>query len=420
MTFLMTLPEWFGTSPGSSDWWAEQQKQGIPRIERWDETTCRITFLWRDPAGGETTSDCQRVWINITGVTDHHQPEPPCSLQRFPGSDLWYWQVTLPSDWRGSYCLIPSDSVAAPQSNDAPEVRRLWWREQFCHAIADPLNPLRCWQGGRGMSVSALHLPDAPPQPEWQDLDLHRSSPLTCETLIWKSDRLRNQRRVGLLETGASRSSQRPLVVILDGQFWLESMPIAGPLQTLTDQQQLPAAIYLFIDTIDREYRSRELPCNPVFWEAVREELLPMITAHSGWQPSAERTLIAGESFGGLSAVYAVLNWPHSFGQAVSLSGSFWWPSRGEAQGLLIQQLAQQAFADAPRRLWLEAGKREPGIFHATHALYQRLQQQGITSCLTEIEGGHDALCWRGGLLNGLRALLNTPFSSPLAHHGEK
>jgi enterochelin esterase family protein len=31
------------------------------------------------------------------------------------------------------------------------------------------------------------------------------------------------------------------------------------------------------IDAIDMEHRSRELPCNPDFWLAVQEELLPLV-----------------------------------------------------------------------------------------------------------------------------------------------
>lgn len=264
------------------------------------------------------------------------------------------------------------------------------------------------------MEVSALHLPDAPPQPEWQATDQHQQPTVTTRSLLWESPRLANRRTVSLLETGENRSAQRPLVLLLDGEFWLTAMPLAAPLQTLTTQQQLPSAIYLFIDAIDRTHRSLELPCYPAFWEAVQDELLPLVSAHTGWQAAAERTLVAGQSFGGLSAVYATLNWPQYFGQAVSLSGSFWWPTRGKPQGQLLQQLTQQTFPAAPRRLWLEAGKREPAVCQANEMLYQALQQQQINSCLTLIEGGHDALCWRGGLLNGLRALLTTPISCSL------
>ncbi len=43
-----------------------------------------VTFWWRDPAGDETCSPHRRVWLYITGVTDHHQNARPQSLQRLP------------------------------------------------------------------------------------------------------------------------------------------------------------------------------------------------------------------------------------------------------------------------------------------------------------------------------------------------
>ena len=38
------------------------------------------------------------------------------------------------------------------------------------------------------------------------------------------------------------------------------------------------------------------------------------------------KNVVTGQSYGGLSALYAVLNWPERFGKAISQSGSFWWP----------------------------------------------------------------------------------------------
>lgn len=257
------------------------------------------------------------------------------------------------------------------------------------------------------MSVSPLHMPDAPPQPEWQPLDQHQTSVLPLEKHLWDSTLLSNQRKIRIYQTGEHNNPLRPLVLLLDGQFWADQMPIAAPLQSLTDRQLLPPAIYLMIDIIDREHRTQELTCNPDFWQAIQQELLPRVTGWTGWQPAAHRTLVAGQSFGGLSSVYAVLHKPETFGMAVSLSGSFWWPGRGQPAGWLTEQLEQQAFATASRRIYLEAGLREQAICQANSAMYDALRQQGIPATLEFIEGGHDALCWRGGLLNGLQAVLN-------------
>ncbi|ORJ47368.1 hypothetical protein B2M27_26400, partial [Kluyvera intermedia] len=62
---------------GSEAWW--QTKEG-PEWRLESEGKYEVTFWWRDPAGTETTSLTQRVWIYITGVTDHHPPAAPQSL----------------------------------------------------------------------------------------------------------------------------------------------------------------------------------------------------------------------------------------------------------------------------------------------------------------------------------------------------
>ncbi|WP_130833670.1 enterochelin esterase [[Erwinia] mediterraneensis] len=396
---------WLNDETGSDAWWQEQQQRGIPLIENASDDTCRVTFFWRDPEGSEATSTIRRVWINITGVTDHHQPTPPQSLQRIAQRDVWYWQTHLPADWRGSYCLMPDKQ--AENFSGQPDIYALrnWWRTKFLTAQADPLNPLRSWSAGRGMPVSPLHMPQAPDQQLWQAVDEGRAPMLPLRHYQWQSERLGNRRSVWIYCSGDAQPESRPLAILLDGQFWAHTMPVAWPLQQLTAAGQLPPAVYLMIDIIDRDQRSHELPCNADFWLAIQQELLPQVQQWTPFNPAAATTLVAGQSYGGLAAVYAALHWPQQFGCAISQSGSFWWPSRAEARGWLIQQLEDGVPTPTPLRFWLEAGRRERLILQANEILQQQLTDAGHQVSYHPVEGGHDALCWRGGLLNGLKAL---------------
>jgi len=56
-------------------------------------------------------------------------------------------------------------------------------------------------------------------------------------------------------------------------------------------------------------------------------------------------------------------------------------------------------------RIVLEPGKREPLIWRANQTLLNLLQDTPQTLLWREVDGGHDALCWRGGLTSGLIAL---------------
>ncbi|WP_241573496.1 enterochelin esterase [Rosenbergiella nectarea] len=402
----MLIPEWFTSDTGSDLWWQAQQQQGIPRIERISSQQCQVTFLWRQPAETNDSQQVQAVWLNITGITDHHQPNPPVSLVHYPASDVWYLSLTLPAHWRGSYCLIPDSANDVGVLNQDIFQRREWWREQFQHAQHDSLNALRSWSAGRGMSVSPLHLPDAPPQTEWQAWDRGEQPTLPLKVIVWKSARLGNERRVWCYSTAKDEAaSYQYLALLLDGQFWANTLPIASPLQQLTDKGKLPAALYIMPEIIDRQHRGREYPCNADFWQAINEELLPLIKQTFNWQQDPARTLVTGQSFGGLASVYACLNWPEFYGKALSLSGSFWWPNRGQAAGYLIQQLQQQAPSIAPRKILLEAGRREVLICEANRELDKWLSHYHIPHRLHYVEGGHDALWWRGSLLGGLQAL---------------
>ena len=390
---------------GSDAWWAS--KQG-PEWEQETPEAYRVTFWWRDPAGSEATSDVQHVWLYVTGVTDHHQQSAPQSLQRIAGTDVWCWQTRLEAGWRGSYCLIPSteqDDFPSQVFSQTPPDRtalREGWRKLFPHAIADPLNS-QGWRGGRGHPVSPLSLPGAPEQPGWDGAETAFTPPLCLD---WRSERLANHRRVWVYTTGEDDNRERPLAVLLDGQFWAESMPVWPALAALTREGKLPAAVYVLIDVIDSAHRSQELPCNADFWLAIQEELLPWVQSITPFSDRADRTVVAGQSFGGLASLYAGLHWPERFGLVLSQSGSYWWPHRGASQdGELIEQLKRDEVSAQGLRIVLEAGVREPLIFRANQAMLSQLQRTQGSIFWRQVDGGHDALCWRGGLTAGLITL---------------
>ncbi|WP_099706044.1 MULTISPECIES: enterochelin esterase [unclassified Erwinia] len=388
---------------GSDSWWKTLKG---PQLSVEDDH-CLVTFWWRDPAGTEQTSSVRRVWLYITGVTDHHQNAVPQSLQRVAGTDAWCWQLRMSPTWRGSYCFIPSgreDDFAPAAFRPVPDAAalRAGWRHLLAHAQADPLN-VHSWRGGRGHAVSALTLPQAPAQPGWQSQPVTYTAPLEIE---WRSEQLNNVRRVWIYTTGEHPAADRPLAILLDGQFWAHSMPVWSALAALTAANKLPAAVYLLIDAVDTTQRSQELPCNASFWLALQQELLPQVAAIAPFSDLPSRTLVAGQSFGGLAALFAGLHWPERFGCVLSQSGSYWWPQRdGQQPGRLIQQLEQGELQPRGLRIWLEAGIREPVIFHANQQLLRQLQRLQQPVFWQEVDGGHDALCWRGGLTAGLMQL---------------
>lgn len=421
---------------GRHGWWLNIAKRGTPLIELQGNGRGKVTFLWRDPQGCELTSAYRRVWIHINCLTDHHQASLPQSLQRLEGTDVWYWQTDLSADWRGSYCFMPCmDDRPLTLSDDDAHANmhsvRHWWHQVFASATQDLLNPHRSWPGANGNLLSSLRMPAALPQPAWQDFDRYASAcgrctpapPARLQRHSWHSARLGNTRNVWVYTTGDSNPVQRPLALLLDGQFWSSNMPVWDPLMQLTRKGKLPEAVYLLIDAIDQKQRAHELTCNEDFWLAVQEELLPQLAEWAPHSGNPASTLVCGQSFGGLSSLYAGLHWPQRFGGVITQSGSFWWPRRDMYQqsavpadaGWLLRQAEQGVGRKGGLKVFMEAGTHEQVAHRVNDRMADVLRDAGHQVQYRVVEGGHDALCWRGGLIDGLQALWADQPAAPFA-----
>ncbi len=117
--------------------------------------------------------------------------------------------------------------------------------------------------------------------------------------------------------------------------------------------------------------------------------------------------VIAGQSLGALAALSAALEAPGRFGLALSQSGAFWWP--GEDEGELGGAALEELYAvreRVPVRLFVEAGSNERRLLDRNRDLRSTLVERGYEVTYREYRGGHDYACWRGGLADGLVALL--------------
>ena len=376
---------------GGAAWWQAVAAAGTPLRDRRGEHV-ELAFLWRG-------TDCAAVYLDVYSHTPH-PVSGRTALTRLGATDVWVWRTTLPADWRGSYFLLP---VAAGQ--DAPTERqavRAWWIDLMSRqGSADPYNSLPAHGTGWGVPLSPLLLPEAPVHPGWR-------APTLIDGMTrqrWHSERLDVARDVWVIRTGAA-TDPLPLVLLLDGQYWAREMPIAGPLHALTAQGTLPPAVYVLIDAVSPARRGTEMPCNEAFWLAVQEELLPQVGAFSR---DPRDTIVAGQSYGGLAALYAALRFPGCFGCVLSQSGSFWWPdpARTQGEGWLAEQVGRGLGGDARIVALLEVGCYETEMLGVNGAMAAALARAGHTVRYTEVRGGHDPICWRDGLLDGLARLLN-------------
>lgn len=406
---------------GQPAWWQKVASHGTPIVEPHDDSHVKMTWLWRDPAGDERHSPICRVYADINGITDHHSTSPS-SLTRLPGTDVWYGAAVIDRRWRGSYSLIPITERDLPPVFSGDDTlrdrqQRAWWVSLFPLAIADPLNRLSLGPSHRPRPVSLAQGPDADDQSAWQAVDRPLDE-ARLQLFQWRSERLDNQRRVWLYASGdAAVKANRPLVLLLDGQNWIERHALLPVIEHETAKGRLPPACWLLIDAIDGEHRENELPCNAAFWQAIIEELLPQAQKREAFSEEGARTVVAGQSYGGLAALYAGMHWPERFGRVLSQSGSFWWPTvqfvtqfekRHELEeGWLIRQVRQRDAAAPTLTVIQQAGDREADIEFVNRQMHQALTAAGHRAEYRVFSGGHDALCWRGGLVDGVRQLLS-------------
>lgn len=379
-----------GQAPGSPRWWSAVQALGTPLRGAADEGGVELLFLCR------ARGPLQTVYIDVDGHTPH-PTQGPATMQHLAGTDLWFWPTRLPADWLGSYAFLPVP-LAHPPLPASPRERRPWWMALAATVSeGDAFNLSPPVADGWGRPRALLHPRRAEP-----------TLPVPAgHTQIWgwSGGALERPRDVWLHATAGARAAS-PWVLLLDGQAWARHLHLFPRLDEATAAGTLPAARYLAVDAGDADTRWLELGCHAPFWQAVMGDLLPQAAKRAGIARVGP-CVVAGQSLGGLAALYAALHWPQRFPAALSQSGSFWWPEpeQGPRHAQLIEQVHAGLAAAAPLRALLQIGERDPPDMRA---LSQRMADAlgPGRAALQDIAGGHDWACWREALIPGLQQLL--------------
>ncbi|MGO1050180.1 enterochelin esterase [Crossiella sp. CA198] len=376
--------------------WRQVEAEGTPLVEPAEDAAHRIvTFLWRDAGQGA-------VLLHANKLTDYNDLGPSL-LHLLPGTDVWHRSYRLRADWRGTYQLAPlPEPPAAPEVWRGPERAR--WRELQALAVTDPLNPgtLPNKFGGPALSLAAL--PDAPPQP-WlfprPDRPVGRVTEHRFDSAV-----LGNEREVWLYQPPGEDHADLPLLVLFDGEAWVHDLGVTHTLDNLIAEGAIPPMAALLVSSLNLPARVVELACDELFLRMLTEELLPWAGRQLPLTTDPRRTVVAGQSLGGLTAAFAGLRAPHRFGNVLAQSGSFWWPS-GTAFEAGAQWLTQALATEdkLPVAFDLEVGLLEWELLEPTRRLRDVLRAKGYDLSYREFHGGHDSACWRGGLADGLRAL---------------
>ncbi|MEV3967518.1 alpha/beta hydrolase-fold protein [Streptomyces sp. NPDC050698] len=339
--------------PGSDVFWAAA---GAPAAVPDGDGGWVTLFLWR---GAEP------VTVEFESWSD------PVALRRWESSDCWYAEVRMPARLRVTYRFVAGDV-----------------------AHADPLNP-----AGAGGERSVASTPDAPQQPYWPLLGADAVLPVPRARIRWASARLGGRRTVRVHPAGGGG----PVVLLLDGDDWLYLHPAMTAFDSAVEAGDLPPVTLVFLPAKDR---AAEFTCRPELWEAVRDELLPLV-AESGVDADPERLVVAGQSLGGLSALYAALEFPELVSRVACQSGSFWWtpqapgwadPLGGPVGGAIAERLREGADLSG-LRVAFDVGEHEDRMLPHCEVTERLVERAGATVRVSRSASGHDRAGWRHALL---------------------
>jgi enterochelin esterase family protein len=332
-----------------------------------------VTFVAEAEPGHE-------VMIHLNGVTDAHREDITPALMEPVGAGRHALTYLLPDELRVSYRFAADRTLP----RDAGRTREGWRR---VHALGrpDPRNP-ETLLNPLGAESSVLTMPGAPRHPAWES---HGAGELPITTVPLPSG------PVTVVHGDPSR-----VLVLFDGEWW-ERLGIAGALA----RGGGPLTVLVPSGTLAE--RAALLPHPERLLPYLSDELVPAVgSVIGGWD--AARTVVAGQSFGGLAAALTVCLRPEIAQTAIVQSGSFHFragqterPPAGQS-GDLIDALSG---ARVSGRFLVQAGTEEPGMLPAASAFADAVQAAGADASLRVFTGGHDFAWWRIGLFEALDAL---------------
>ena len=406
-----------GNAAALEAFWQQTKEGGTPLIEPQRGDHSLVTFVWR---GG---SDTEQLFVRgpVLWTDDMSQVQ----LRRLSGTDLFYRTYRYRNDLRSTYGFVVDVAPPSVQWDYTDQARALWQTFEAAHQ-PDPLNLRPAVATYFAAHSSVLELPAAPPQP-WVE---RRDGVATGElhTHSFRSTLLGNERQVWVYTpAGYSGSVPHSLLIAFDeSSLRLGRMDVT--LDNLLAEGRIPPMVAVFIDTLGRDTRDRELSCYEPFAESLAAELLPWLRESYRITTDPTQVVVVGQSGGGLSAAFVAFRHPELFGNVISHSGSYdWGPgydwSKGWQEQTFERNWLPNQYAAAPRlpiRLYLAVGLHEsygPWTFdelNSSRQMRDMLEAKGYPHRYVEYNGGHEFICWRGTFADGLIALTGRPQASLL------
>ena len=375
-----------------------------------------------DPAGDEgvrlytwivedSRASAVLLWIN--GLFDHTDVRRS-ELERLggpgPDGDLWSITLRLPADWTGSYRIAAHHGAGEAPWRVAGDRRSV----RLAALQAGALDP----RGTEVLTGSAAECSSVASGPD-AHLDAWRTSSASdgatvvgdgaettatiargrVDPLEFPADGAHPSERAWVYRPAAALAGvarRTPLLVVFDGQVWNDGLGLPGVLDTLIARGQLAPIHVVLVDSRDQDTRWARLGVPGGQVDTVLDRILPHVRANYPVSPRGRDTAVAGQSLGGLAALWTLALGEGRIDHAIAQSPSLW---RFPMAGPLLREPRWQSVR-------LHAGTFEGAVLEDARDLAVRLSFDPLADSrsitVRPVHGGHDWAWWRAALVDEL------------------
>ena len=308
------------------------------------------------------------------------------SFERIPGTDAFWLAIELPHAARVEYKFKVTRGH-----------RSGWFR--------DPHNPLKAYDPFGSNSVCPM---PGYVVPRWTEPD-EGCRQGRIETFELDCATFGDRRTVTVYLPSEHRPNKAyPLLIVHDGSDYLRYTALKAVLDNLIGRHEV---IPLIVAMVDGGNRNEEFGANPKHPAWIVDELLPAVEARYKVLPGPQSRGIMGASFGGVASLWTAWSRPGVFGRLMLQSGSFAFTDVGRHdRGPLwdpvvafVNELRQKPGKLGGRdvRIYMSCGQFESLIYY-NRSLQPLLRGANLDVRYTEAPDGHNWICWRDRLREGL------------------
>ena len=300
-----------------------------------------------------------------------------------------------------------ADSQAFVLQLDLPETARVEYKFEVvrggqAHWLRDPINHRQAFDPFGSNSVCPM---PGYHEPHWvkRDPTARRGR---LESFVLRSEVYGDERPIVVYLPYEYRPGKRyPLLVCHDGSDYRRYASILSILDNLIHWHEVKPLIVAFTDGVQRNGEYGAAPRQPAF---LVDEVLPALQARHRISQDREERGLMGASFGGVSSLWTAWHRPEAFGRLLLQSGSFVFTDvGGHGRGPLwdpVVSFVNQYRLDPGRvgaRVYMSCGRFESLIAY-NRGLVPLMRRSGLELRFTETDDGHNWICWRDRLREGL------------------